>query len=148
MTQPRIKKLPKKIYEYIYSKVPRVTVEVVCVNKEGILLTLRDFGLWKGQWHFPGGGILKGESMFDTVKRVAKQELGVEAEIEGFLGIIEWLPATNIAKVHGYSLCFLVHLKSENIKLDEQASAYQFFKEIPENTITEQKNFILLNELI
>ena len=142
------KRLSQKEFDKIYSKVPRITVEIIYINKEGILLTLRAFGPWKGQWHFPGGGILKGESMLDAVKRVSKVELGVEAEIKKFLGIIEWLPSIHKPKIHGYSLCFLVILKTENIKLDEQASEFNFFKKIPENTITEQKNFIQLENLV
>ena len=138
-----VKKLPENVYKYIYSRVPRIAVEVIYVNKKGLLLTLRDFGPWKDQWHFPGGSILWGESMFDTAKRVAKEELGVIAEPKEFLGIIEWLPITNIGRVHSYSVCVLVDLKSEDIKLDRQARDFQFFKKLPENTIVEQKNFAL-----
>lgn len=143
-----LKKLSLKEFKAIYAKVPRVTVEIIYINKRGYLLTLRAFGPWKGQWHFPGGGILMGESMEMAVKRVAKEELGVEAEVKQFLGIIEWLPNKNSAKIHAYSLCFLVDLKKENIKLDGQASEFNFFKKIPENTITEQKNFIQLENLV
>jgi len=80
-----VKKLPENVYKYIYSRVPRIAVEVIYVNKKGLLLTLRDFGPWKDQWHFPGGSILNGESMLDSVKRVAKEELGVEAEQKNFI---------------------------------------------------------------
>lgn len=142
------KRLPLKEFKAIYAKVPRVTVEVIYINKEGILLTLRDFGPWKGQWHLPGGTILMEESMLEAVKRISRAELGVEAEVKKFLGIIEWLPSVNIAKMHSYSLCFLVSLKSEKIELDEQAASFKFFKKIPENTITEQKNFIQQENLV
>lgn len=143
MTQPRIKRLSEKDYKYIYSRVPRIVVEVIYVNKKGLLLTLRDFGPWKDQWHFPGGSILWGESMFDTAVRVAREELGVEATPKEFLGIIEWLPTINKGRVHSYSVCISVDLKSEDIKLDRQAREFQFFKKLPENTIAEQKNFAL-----
>lgn len=137
-----ITKLSKTEFDEIFSKVPRVTVEVICITEKGVLLTLRAFGQWKGQWHTPGGGILKGESMVETVKRVASEELGVEVKVGEFLGVIEWLPENN-NNYQGYSLCFKVALKSEDIKLDKQALDWDFFKKIPEKTIKEHKEFLI-----
>ena len=48
-------RLPQEKYDEIYSKVPRICVEVVIRNEKGILLTKRAIPSSEGKWHFPGG---------------------------------------------------------------------------------------------
>ena len=54
----------------IYSKVPRLTVEVVLRSPAGVLLTLRDIEPCRGLWHLPGGTVRYGEKLLDAVRRV------------------------------------------------------------------------------
>ncbi len=127
----------------IYSKVPRLCVEVVIKTEEGYLLTKRAIPPCKGQWHLPGGTVLYKETLEDALQRVAKAELGVDIKVGKFLGFMEFL---NVDKLGGYdhpvSLGFLCEPAHTNFTLDAQASEYAFFKEIPENTLTEQKEFL------
>lgn len=142
-----VKRLPFKIFQEIYSKAPRVSVELVVKTPKGLLLTLRDIEPFKGEWHIPGGTILFGESIEEALKRIAQDELGATILSHKFLGIIEWLP-TPKNKWHDYSLAYLVELDRETFKLNEQAKDYKFFKSLPENTIKEFREFITSQKLL
>jgi NUDIX domain len=83
--------LPKPEYDAIYSRVPRLCVEVVVVEpRRGVLLMLRDIPPNIGAWHLPGGTVLFGEPVLDAVKRVAADELGAEVAVGELLGYIEY----------------------------------------------------------
>ncbi len=47
----------------IYSKVPRLALDVVIRSDEGILLSLRAIEPHKGLWHLPGGTVYRGETI-------------------------------------------------------------------------------------
>jgi len=134
-------KFSKEEFHEIFSQVPRLCVEVVIQNENGILLTKREIEPSKGMWHFPGGGIIFGEILEETVKRIAKEELNLDVEIIKFLGTIEF-PEKEETFGHPISLAYLVKVNSGEIKLNWQASEFDFFKEIPENTLSAHKRFI------
>jgi ADP-ribose pyrophosphatase YjhB (NUDIX family) len=83
--------LPKAEFDAIFSRVPRLSVEVVIYTPErGVLLMLRDIPPNVGAWHIPGGTVLFGERLTDAVKRVARDELGLEVTVGDLLGYIEY----------------------------------------------------------
>jgi 8-oxo-dGTP pyrophosphatase MutT (NUDIX family) len=83
--------LPKAEYDWIYSRVPRLCVEVVIAEPQrGVLLMLRDIPPNVGAWHIPGGTVLFGESLSEAVKRVARDELGLAVQVGELLGFIEY----------------------------------------------------------
>lgn len=83
--------LPKAEYDAIYSRVPRLCVEVIVVDpSRGVVLALRDIPPNEGAWHIPGGTVLFGEPLTEAVKRVARDELGLEVEVGELLGYIEY----------------------------------------------------------
>ena len=58
--------LPKAEFDAIFSRVPRLSVEVVIYTPErGVLLMLRDIPPNVGAWHIPGGTVLFGERVTD-----------------------------------------------------------------------------------
>lgn len=115
------------------------------MNKNKILMTRRSIAPAIGQWHTPGGTVLKGETLEMTVKRVAKEELGVSVKVVKFLGVIEYKSFINHYS-QDISLPFLVETRDKrNFKLDGHADKYNFFKEIPRNTIKEQKDCYFKN---
>lgn len=135
--------LSSEEFKNTYSRVPRLCVEVVIKTDEGYLLTKRAMPPCEGQWHLPGGTVLYKETLQQALKRVAASELGVDIEAKRFLGFMEFL---HVDKMGGYdhpvSLAFLCEPSSLDIALDQQASEYGFFTEIPENTLKEQKDFL------
>jgi ADP-ribose pyrophosphatase YjhB (NUDIX family) len=83
--------LPKDEYFAIYRRVPRLCVEVVIWTPEqGVLLTRREIPPNVGAWHIPGGTVLFGEPVVEAVKRVARDELGIEVSVGELLGYIEY----------------------------------------------------------
>lgn len=138
----KIKDISSREFQSIYARVPRLCVEVIIKTKDGILLTKRAIEPCQGQWHTPGGTVIKGEKLEQTVKRVAKTELGLRVRIKEILGIIEYTKIKNYSG-HAISIAFLAEPISGNrIKLDRQANEFGFFKVMPKNTIKDQKKFL------
>ncbi|MBT4277263.1 NUDIX hydrolase [Candidatus Falkowbacteria bacterium] len=137
-----VKYLPFEEFKNIYSRVPRLTVEVIIKTKNGILLVKRTIPPRKGLWHIPGGTVLMGEKIEDSVKRVAKNELNFEVRSKKLLGIIEY----NFSDENyfsfpiglAYEVDIIAEIKNSKTKIDE----FKYFKKIPDNTIIEQKEFL------
>lgn len=130
-------------FKTIYSKVPRLCVDLIIKDKKGILLTLRQKNGWEGQWHLPGGTVLYKETVLETAKRVANEELGQEIKINKFIGYLEYFSEES-ERGFGYtiSLAFLCKLLGQNLILDNQVKKVDFFKILPKNMIKEQKKFL------
>lgn len=134
-------------FNAIYSKVPRLTVEVIVKSDKGVLLSLRDIEPCKGQWHLPGGTVFLGESLTDAVKRVTARELGAEVRGEPrFIGYIEY--PGHYAKGFGQpvGMAFLTELKGDP-KPNKEAAQLEWFKELPVNIHDEQDEFIKIKVL-
>lgn len=137
----RTKKLPFREFKSIYSRVPRICVEIVIKNKQGVLLTKRNIEPLRGRWHIPGGTILMGENTEQAIKRVSREELGVKVKVKNLLGVIEYKINKYFSQSIG--LAFLVEITPfQNIRLDQQASQFKFFKTIPKNTVKEHHLFL------
>lgn len=133
--------LTSEEFRSIYSKVPRLTVEVIVKSERGILLTLRDIDPYKGSWHFPGGTVYFDESLSDAVKRVAKNELGITVTGTKFINFIEYPTHLQHSFDAPIGLAFFVEYEGE-VVLDRQASEAQWFQKAPTNIVTEQGAFM------
>jgi ADP-ribose pyrophosphatase YjhB (NUDIX family) len=129
-------------FHAIYSKVPRLTVEVVVKSDKGVLLSLRDIEPCKGMWHIPGGTVFLGESLVSAVRRVARRELGVEVRGEPkFLDYIEYPEFYKQGFGHALGMAFLIDYDGEP-KSNQESAELKWFRELPPNTIAEQSQFI------
>ena len=136
-------------YDFIYSRVPRICVDLLLKNSKGeVLLTQRTIGPYLNHWHFPGGRIKFKESIEDAVKRIAKGELGLE------LGNIGTVRGTcqfpdEIQKEQERHSISMVHeiIISDDVTLSAQ-DKYKWCSEIPEPTIPPQKDFLTLNNIL
>ncbi|MCL5970610.1 MAG: NUDIX domain-containing protein [Patescibacteria group bacterium] len=137
----KIKKIPEKTFRYVYSKAPRLCVDIVLKQEQGILLSKRLIPPSKGKWHFPGGTVLRGEKLEDTAKRVAKEEMGVEINIKENLGVIEYFGESTFGG-HAVSIVFLVEVVSGKIIGSYQAEEIEFFKTIPHPIILQAEEFL------
>ncbi len=137
-----LKNIPYDKFKEIYSQVTRLSVEVVIVREGKILLTLRDKLGWVGQWHTPGGTVLYREPVEDAVKRIAETELGVSVNVDKLLGYFEAFSEES-ERGFGYSisLAFLCTPDSYDFRLDTSARKFDFFDQIPANTVIEHKEF-------
>lgn len=139
-----MKKLPYKTFKYIFSKVPRLTVEVIVKNKKGIVLTKRAIAPYKHYWHIPGGSLLLGEKVLEAVDRICKEELGVKVKHKKFLCFIEYhnYPQFKSTSTTGVSLIFLADPVSEKFKSDFQSSEIKQFKNLPAKMLSEHRKLI------
>lgn len=136
-------------FKSIYSKVPRLTVELLVQTEEGILLTKRAIDPYKGCWHIPGGTVYYKETLEDALKRVAKNELGVEVEVEKFMGFIYY---PNLIQDQGFDWpvgsAYLAKITGGKPSNSDQGEEVRFFRNIPENMVPSQGEFLLLHDLI
>jgi len=76
-------------FKKIYSKTPRLCVDLIINTPKGIVLSLRSIEPYKGEWHFPGGTVFYKEKIVDAIDRVALEEVGITVRVEKLLGYIE-----------------------------------------------------------
>jgi ADP-ribose pyrophosphatase YjhB (NUDIX family) len=134
--------LPKPEYDAIYSRVPRLCVEVVVETAErGVLLARRDIPPNVGAWHIPGGTVLFGEPLVDAVKRVARDELKREVEVGELLGYIEYPSHYENGIDSPVGIAFRAQLADEP-DADALPEGCAWFRELPPELYEEQRRFL------
>lgn len=140
--------LTKSEFDSIYSKVPRLSVEVLLTNDHGaILLTKRAIEPCT-QWCVPGGTVYYGETLLEAVRRVGRRELNIDILTADFLGYVEY-------RSHYYqgidslvALMFRVDRFTGVPTHNVEASASGWFTEIPDDIHPDVDRFLLDHELI
>ncbi len=143
------KPFSKKEFKNIYSRVPRLCVELAIQTPKGIVLALRSLPSWNNLWHMPGGTVLYKEKISNAAKRIAKDELGIKIEIKKLLSYIEY-PKEEKERGFGYSvsLVFLCHTKSKTMRPDGDSSEIKIFNKIPKNIVAEHRKFLKSEKLL
>ncbi len=101
--------LTEKQYNDIYSKVPRICVDLVIRQKKNVLLIKRGIQPYKGTFHLPGGRVKFRESITSAVNRIAINEIGIKVTIKKILGYMEFTREIQSGnKRHSISICFEV----------------------------------------
>jgi len=131
-------------FKTIYSKVPRLCVDLVIQSDEGILMTKRTLPSWFGMWHLPGGTIFYKEAVEQAAKRIAKDEVGLIVQIEKLLGYME-ISSEEKGYGWGVNLELLCTIVSGMPVESEQGTTPTFFSKLPEPMVAEQKAFLLKN---
>ncbi len=135
--------LPKDEFDAIYSRVPRLCVEVVLTTPErGVLLALRDIPPTVGAWHIPGGTVLFGEALVDAVARVARRELGLEVEVGELLGTIEYPSHHTNGLDSPVGLAYAARARAGDAELDSLPEGCQWFTRLPDGLYAEQREFL------
>ena len=131
-------------FKEIFSRVPRLCVDLVIRTPQGVILTLRTLPTWHNQWHFPGGTVHYKETIAHAARRVAKSEVGVEIVVLKTLGYMEF-PSEEKERGFGWSvsIALLCEITSgELLKKTAEASDMRAFRELPENTMAEHRSFL------
>lgn len=140
--------LSEKQFHDIYSLVPRLTIEIVLLSDKGIYLTQRNIEPCKDVWHLPGGTVHFGEPLVETVRRIAKRELGVTVTDTALLGYIEY-PSHYLKGLDSpVGITFQITGFSGKIKHNKEAQQSGWFKHLPEVTHEGQLEFILSHNLL
>ncbi len=131
--------LPQAEFDSIFSRVPRLTVEVVIVSAaHGVLLTLRTFGPCRGLWHIPGGTVRFGEPVLDAVARVARDELAMTVTARELLGYIEYPSHYERGLDSPVGLAFATETADE----PPLGDTCRWFADLPEAMHDEQRQFL------
>lgn len=134
--------LPKPEYDSIYSRVPRLCVEVVIATAEqGVLLTRRDIPPNVGAWHIPGGTVLFGEPVVEAVRRVALDELELEVDVGELLGYIEYPSHYENGLDSPVGLAFRCLLSGGAVHAPMPSGA-AWFTRLPDGLYAEQRAFL------
>lgn len=143
--------LPQAEYERIYSRVPRLTVEVVVTGGagEGVLLALRSSGPCRGLWHLPGGTVRYGEPLVEAVHRVARTELGVEVGIDRVLGYVEYPSHLERGIDWPVGIAFATHLATAAPgRFGPDDASVRWFAHLPVSMHDEQRAFLEERDLV
>lgn len=136
-------------YDFIYSRVPRICIDLLVKNSKGeVLLTQRTIEPYLNHWHFPGGRIKFKESIQDAVNRIAKGELGIELSNTGtVVGTCEF--PNEIQKEQERHSISIVHeiLLPNDVSLSAQ-DKYKWCSEVPVPTIPPQAEFLKKNNIL
>ena len=144
----RKKPLSKKEFENIYTRVPRLNVEIAVKTEKGIVLILRKSNGWENMWHIPGGTVYLGERLEETAVRIGEEELGVAVEVKRLLGYIHY---PNIVRDGGLGwpvgILFLCETTDELPEVNEEGEKVSVFDKLPENIIGDQIQILVENRL-
>ncbi|MEK7680923.1 MAG: NUDIX domain-containing protein [Patescibacteria group bacterium] len=141
--------LTEKDYNFIYTRVPRVCVDLVIKNRRGVLLTFREIEPFKNQWHMPGGRVKWRETIIKAVQRIAREETGLEVELVKLLGFMEFLREMQKGeRRHTVSMVFLARPNDFNSSGCDQAHRLNFFNKLPKKTIPIHAKFLTENNLL
>ena len=141
--------LSQQEFDAIYSKVPRLTVEIILKDDEGRLyLTKRAIEPCKGQWHLPGGTVRFGELMNDAVKRIAKRELKIDVDQMVNKGYIEYPSHFENGLDSPVGIVFEVEKFSGKLTINEEAQDSGLFSTLPADMHADQDNFLVNNNYL
>jgi len=137
----KIQKLPGPEFRAIYSKVPRLCIDLIIEREGGVLLIERAIDPGKGLWHLPGGTVLMGETIWMAASRIAKEETGLEVKKIDFLGVMEFANPGN-AFFHTVSIVHRCVCSEATVTGSFQGNNLKFTKMLPGKMIEEQKIFL------
>ena len=141
--------LSQQEFDSIYSKVPRLTVEVIIKNiNDEVYLTKRAIEPCRDQWHLPGGTVRFGESMTDAVERIAKRELGINVERLENHGYIEYPSHYKNGLDSPVGIVFEVTDYSGELTINQESQDSGWFNKIPDNMHADQDTFLLTNNYL
>lgn len=126
------KKLPYDEFIKSFEFVPRVAVNLLVTdNEKRVLLAQRSIEPLTGYWHLPGSFLLKGEKIDDCIRRVVKDEMGMELSDGSweFAGVFEDIDKD--PRGHVIDLVYKIELKNISSKAGEGTKEIKFFKELP-----------------
>lgn len=116
----------------VVENVPIVSVDLIVKHDGGVVLGRRTNEPGKGVWFVPGGRVRKGERLEAAVHRVAREELGVDVEIDHSLGVDEhhWDTSEfpDIGAKHHVPVAYVVSIVGETFDPDDQHDALRVFQ--------------------
>ncbi len=125
--------IPDDLYRQIHATMPIPCVDAIMYHEGHILLCKRTNNPAKGLYWFPGGRVLKGETLHDAVKRKVREETGLEVTIQENLGVDETMFPDGPfgGATHTINALFLVTPSTTDVVMDAQHDALLWCTETP-----------------
>ncbi len=121
-------------YSETLGLMPILCVDLALRAPGGYILVKRLRAPAKGRWWVPGGRVLRGESVSEAARRKAKEELGLEIEIQGALGFYEhFYKMGHKAGSHTVSVVVQARPRGLGVRLDSQSSAWKISPHLPDD---------------
>ena len=140
--------IPLELYKQIHASLPIPCVDAVILNtNKEVLLCHRLNKPAQGTWWFPGGRVLKGETMEDAILRKVKQETNLDVDIVKQLGTDQTMfpDGPFDGETHTINTVFIVTPKNGgDLAVDNQSDELQWFNKIPKNSAAYIKKYIKL----
>ena len=133
--------IERELYQTIIKSIPIFCVDIVIKYNQRYLLVKRTNEPLKGAWYVVGGRVNHGELALLAAKRKIKEELGITiSETLKFKGYYEDFFGLNSFEsdvlYHTFSAVFECEfINKYEIKLDNQASAWQWDSTLPHRFI-------------
>lgn len=125
-----MKFIPELEYRKIVETIPTVCVDLVIIYDYKCLLLLRKNEPASGQYWFPGGRILKLETIRDAAIRKAKEETNLDCEFVKMVSVEETIfekKGDMNTDVHTINLCcHLVPASIDCLKIDNNHIGYEW----------------------
>lgn len=140
--------IDKELYSQILENMPIICVDGVITNdRNQILFLKRENEPAKNEWWFPGGRLLKNESLEEAIIRKIKEETNIDAYVISYLGTTETMFNTGPFGFPVHTVNFTYHLRpeSDDLKIDSQHSEYVWTDNIDELRLND-KIFELLKQ--
>lgn len=103
--------LDPQIFVQVVKLAPLVSIDLIVQDSQGrIFLGYRRNRPAKGTWFVPGGSIRKNEPLDQALRRIAREELGVESisSTAEFVGVFEHFFQDNFASEAGFGTHYIV----------------------------------------
>ena len=122
--------IPSALYDRITALMPVATVEAMILKDSSLLFLRRKNDPAGGEWWFPGGRIMKGETFEETLFREIKEETHLDFEVVKMVGVYSRV----FPERHDITVVFLCKCFSDKVILNNEHSEYKFFNEVPSET--------------
>lgn len=132
-------------FKFIYSRVPRLCVDLLVVCNGKVLLKWRDIEPRPNRWHVPGGTVYMQEGLFEAGKRIGKEELGVELCNFELWGVEEYLFEKDKLgfERHSVAVGLLCEISGSVVDSLVKDGEIEMFEDPPENIIEQQLNMVV-----
>ncbi|GAB6283450.1 MAG: GDP-mannose mannosyl hydrolase [Ignavibacterium sp.] len=130
-------KLSFEDFKFVLSKTPLFAIDLLIKNdKMKFLLGLRKNAPAKNYYFVPGGRVFKDENLKDALKRISKDEIGIELNINNIkpFGIYEHIYQDNFFEIKNISTHYIIFACESLITIN--------INDLPK---IQNKNYILLS---
>lgn len=138
-------------FNSIYSKVPRLNVDLLIRKDGGIILVQRSIEPYLDYWHLPGGTVYKNETIEEASIRIAKNETGLGVNFVKCLDYMEF-PNENRAPIntHTISIVIEVIVVSGDLIHDKNAKDIKIISHLSDASpvVTEHFDFLQSHKIL